>query len=232
MRLARAARIGLTIALSSAAAGVAEELVVPRGVAVVVDGVLEPEIWSDARVEATADGLELRLQHDGRDLYLVVAAPRPGFASLCLATGPERSRAVEVLHASAALGQVRYERRRDAWATRAREFDFGMRETDSSALARTARRRYLEEHGWVASTFQMGRGAGPGSVQELHLDGEHLGDDAALALAFRLEDGTILRWPDGLAATDGCADPELVRGGVPERLLFAPESWARIVFAP
>jgi hypothetical protein len=219
-RVAAAALLAVTAAGGAAAAA---EIVVPRGVPVVVDGVLEDEVWNQARVETVAGGLEVRLQHDGRDLFVAVSSPRAGFASLCLA---ERG-AVAVLHASAALGEVRYERRRDAWTTRAREFEYEMRNTATSPLARAERRRYLEEHGWVASTFHMGRSEA-GSAQELHFAGERLGAGAALAIAFRLEDGTILRWPESLAATDGCADPELVAGEVPERLAFAPESWSEL----
>jgi hypothetical protein len=222
------AGVAVTAVLGLAVPVSAGEIAVPRGVPVVVDGVLEPEVWADALVDRTVAGLEVRLQHDGHDLYLAVASDRPGFASLCVAPGAERPSTIDVLHASAALGQVRYERRRDAWTSRAREFVYALRNPARTELARAERRRYLEEHGWVASTWAMGRVAGGGSVQELHFAGERWGEAVALAIAFRLEDGAIRRWPASLAEADGCADPALVSGEVPERLAFAPETWARL----
>jgi hypothetical protein len=214
-------RTSLLVLLTSITAlTAAGAMAVPRGGAIDLDGRMDEAEWRDATVHE-ASGITLRLRHDGEDLYLGIVAERPGFASVCIA-GTDT---VDVLHASAALGSIRYARQGADWTTEATRFDFGMRNRELSESARAERRAYLAEHGWVATTFGMGGG----TVQELRIGGSRLAEMSAIAVAFFIpegDSGTVVGWPETLAAGDGCIDERLVRGEVPSRLSFDPSRWA------
>lgn len=200
---------------------------VPRGAPAVIDGRMDDAEWSGAARQALPDGSSLRLQHDGKSLFLGIAAARPGFPSVCVFDG----KAARVLHASAALGSVTYSRSGAEWTTEAKEFAYAMRDPALTEEARTERSAYLARHGWLASTFDMGQGR----AQEVQIALEGLREPPALALAyFALEGntGSVVRWPASLAAGDGCADEKLVRGHVPPRLELDPKTWAVLELDP
>ncbi|MBC7897942.1 MAG: hypothetical protein H7066_21150 [Cytophagaceae bacterium] len=200
----------------------AHDLVVP-GIgqrAIVLDGHLDSAEWAGAAVRALDDGMTVRLQHDGRHLYIAVTGSRFGFNSLCTVRGD----AVRILHASAALGAVTYTRRGDEWTSGDTAFTYGMRNTDTTAAARAERAAYLAANGWVANTVRMGAGL----AQEFQVSLDQLADPPRLALGrFVPVAGTaeIARWPATVDATDGCVAPRLVSGYVPTPLRFDPTRW-------
>lgn len=218
---------GLAVLLAGTAAlagGSAIE--VPRGTEIVIDGVLDDAEWRGSGLQQVPGGVTLRLRHDGKDLYLGITAERPGFASVCVARGET----IDVLHASAALGRVHYTRAGRDWATEDSEFVYGLRRVDHTEEARAERRAYLEEHGWVASTYRMGEG----KAQELRLSSARTTGMTGLAVAFFVPEGnagSVIKWPATLADGDGCAHEQLVRGYVPPRLPFDPSKWATLIFA-
>jgi hypothetical protein len=218
--------VTLTGALSLAAAAppfdAGPVIEVPRGAAVVIDGVIGDDEWRGAATHPLPDGGRLRLHHDGTFLFIGISAASQGFPSLCAA-----SDVVRVLHASAALGSVTYTRDGADWTTGEKEFAYGMRTADLTDAAREERRRYLAQHGWVASTFNMG----DGRAREMQISLARISKTPAIALGYHantMTGGTVVPWPATIATSDGCVNAQLVRGFVPPRLRFDPASWATL----
>jgi hypothetical protein len=86
------------------------------------------------------------------------------------------------------------------------------------------------EHKWVANTTRMSRDRS----QEFQIDLKTLSPGARLAMGYYVlaGGGSVLTWPDTLAAGDGCGDLNLVRGSVPASLTFDPSRWTPLSFAP
>ena len=201
---------------------------VPRGLAPVIDGAIGDAEWRGAAVRSGPDGTTIRLRHDGRHLFLGIAATREGFASICASDGD----AVRVFHASAALGLVTYVRAGTDWTTPSKEFVYGMRATALTEEAQGERSAYLATHGWLASTMKMG----DGRSQEVRLAlDDRLGKVKYLGISrfvIERDGGFVSAWPATMAKDDGCREPELVRGNVPARLRFVPERWMALEMEP
>jgi len=199
---------------------------IPRSGPAVIDGRLDDAEWSGALRQSSRSGLQVRLQHDSSSLFISISAPIAGFTSLCLGNKD----AVRVMHASAALGFVDYlPSGGPAWTTN-QKFVFGMRNPALTAEAAAERRAYLAQHGWVASTGRMGGDRN----QEFQLELKGMTTGARLALGYYVTagEGSVLTWPDTLAASDGCADINLLRGPAPPTLTFDPSRWAAMSLAP
>lgn len=196
------------------------DLRIPQGPAPTIDGRLDDAEWAGSLRERSNGGLEVRLQRDATSLFIGVTSPGSGFVSVCLANGD----AIRILHASAALGAVNYQRS-DAgdFVPAEINFAYGMRNTAINAQAVAERRAYLAEHGWVASTARMGGGR----VQEVQVALKGVTAATRLAISYYLTsgEGSVMYWPDSMSSTDGCDDLQLVRGYVPTRLRFDPSRW-------
>jgi hypothetical protein len=191
---------------------------VPAGAAI-IDGRLDANEWRNAaRVEHPA-GTVVHLMREGTALFVGIASSRPGFSSLCLATGSD----VRVLHASAALGAVTYRRDGETWGSADTVFTYGMRNMALDATAQAERAAYFREHGWVASTVSMNDRA-----QEVQIDLARFQFPLSLALGRWLSTDAVEYWPESLDAADGCASQRLVMGYVPKALRFNPGTWIAI----
>ena len=214
---------GAGLAVLSVAAAAQLDLRVPRAGTVTIDGRLDDAEWAGSAREKSSGGLEVRLQHDGTSLFIGVTSPGSGFVSVCLASGD----AIRILHASAALGAVNYQRS-DAgdFVPAEINFAYGMRNTALDAQATSERRAYFAKHGWVASTARMGGG----HVQEVQVALKSMPADTRLAISYYLTsgEGSVMFWPDSMSVTDGCDDLQLVRGYVPTRLRFDPSRWVTL----
>jgi hypothetical protein len=199
---------------------------IPRAAAVVIDGRADDGEWKDAPRASSPNGLQVRLQHDGASLFVSVTAPADGFTSLCLGD----SRAVRILHASAALGAVDYTPSGGAWVPAQKGFSYAMRNTALTAEAAAERMAYFAEHKWVASTVRMGRDR----TQEFQIDLKTLPAGTRLAMGYYVltGGGSVLTWPETMAADDGCGAIDLVRGAVPASLTFNPSQWMPLPIAP
>lgn len=154
-------------------------------------------------------------------LRIVVQSEPIGVASLCVAGADD----VLILHASAALGMLRYTRSDSAWTSKDR-FSWAMRDTSMSVTALAERGAYLKEHGWVASTSRMGR---PGETEFLVRRTILPEGDLFLAVGImpleRPEE--ILGLPSPGAGD--CAHERLVRGMAPRTdIRFNPQAWALV----
>lgn len=193
---------------------------VPRGEPITLDGLVDDGEWRNALRIEHPPGTVVRLLRDEASLFIGITSSRAGFASLCVAGGG----AVHVLHASAALGAVTYRPRGDVWQSADTAFRYAMRNRALDDAARGQRAAYLAEHGWVASTIDMGGR----TAQEMQLSLSRFPLPVSIALGrFLLPDG-LESWPSSLAPVDGCVAPELVRGDVPRALRFDTGRWVPI----
>jgi hypothetical protein len=213
--------VALAGAMQAKAQATGTAVVVPRGGIITIDGRVNDAEWRNAlRVENPA-GTVVRLLRDADHLYLGVSSERQGFVSLCLA----RNNEVHVLHASAALGAVTYRPSGDVWSSADTAFRYGMRNTAIDEDARSQRAAYLAENGWVASTVRMGNDQ---RSQEMQIALARFPLPFSIALARWLFTNTSESWPATISDHDGCFSLPLVRGGVPQGLLFKPAFWLTI----
>jgi hypothetical protein len=215
----------LVVAWSATDAG--PSVKVPRGPAPVIDGRMDSAEWAGAAVEQLANGLTVRLRHDGQFLFLAVSSSAEGFPSVCVA----RADTVRILHASAALGAVAYTRRGGGWSSTDTAFTYGMRNTALTEGAREERRAYLAQHGWVASTARMGLGRN----HELQIALALTGPRPRIALGyFRMAgEGDRVTWPASLTGSaEGCAELRLIQGWVAEDPRFDPTLYPELELAP
>lgn len=129
----------------------AESVQVPLGSGVLLDGTLQPDEWSDARLLKMTGGCRLRLKHDGARLYIGIRGPRLGWVQVGAFTGDR----IEVWHVSAALGVYEYAKDGPDWRLK-KSSGWLVRDATLSAEAERERDVFRREHGWVASTAWMG----------------------------------------------------------------------------
>lgn len=195
---------------------------VPRGGPITLDGQVGEGEWRNALHTEHPSGSVVRLLRDADHLYIGITSARPGFASLCVSLND----GVHVLHASAALGSVVYRPRGDAWNSADTAFTYSLRTTSLAEPARAERSAYLSTNGWVATTVRM---SPDGRSQEMQLALKHFPLPLSIALARWLTDANASEWwPGTVTDHDGCFSQQLVRGTVPQGLVFKPAFWLRL----
>jgi hypothetical protein len=185
-----------------------------------IDGTLSPGEWDGARQVELPGGGQLLFLHDGDYLYLGIRAAANPLGSLCLDRGDE----VAILHSSAALGTAIYREDGQGWQ-RTKDFSWDCRSTGDSAFAQRQRDEFLQREGWVANNGRTG------TPEELEFqiavpEGE---DSLRLAVTYLQapDYGSVIWWPPEL--DDDCRNIQLLRGPVPERLQFSPETWGTVI---
>lgn len=183
----------------------------------VIDGRVSQNEWKGSRHYAMAGGGEVYLLHRSDALYVAVVGPEPGFPTLCV--GNDVS--IEVLHASAALGSVRYVRQGDHWVSEARQFAYFLRQdAQGNQASPEARAAFFGSNGWVSTSSRSHE-----RVREFRLRARP--GRVSIAIAFlAIPSMRTYHWPSG--ADDGCLDPRLLQGHVPAGLDFRPSGWMRI----
>lgn len=185
-----------------------------------LDGVFSDEEQSAATDSVVTEAGSVFVQTDGELILITVQSEPIGVASLCIGG----NRTVHVLHASAAIGSLRYERDGADWLT-GDSFDWELRDTSMSEQAIAQRAAYFDAHGWVATTSSMGSSD---TIEFMASRDVATADSTFLAVGIMPSErpDSILGVPD---EAGDCADGELVRGSRPERALdFPTVSWMRI----
>ena len=202
---------------------------IPAGEPITLDGVLDSEEWSSASRyplvsrHSTASphsfggAGEFFLQRQGEEIAVGIRGNQPGFPHLAFSVGDS----VWVLHASAALGSIVYERGTDTWAL-VRGPVWELRDPSLTALASRAREIYLDENGWVGTTAEMGR---EGDAEFLILPDRFGGENARFAVVFLPVPitGETWGWPEGNSDEIGML--KLLTGPMPEELRLDPTGW-------
>lgn len=206
------------LVLGASAAAAQDAIAVPRRPAPTIDGTLADAEWRGAATRRASDGSEVLLLHDGRFLFLGVRAVKPGFVSACVI----RKDTVRVLHASAALGDVAYVPGDATWRVAAK-FAWGMRARELNDDTRRRQRQYLDSAGWLGSTMQL---SPTGKELQIPLALMQPGDERIAFGYYVANDGPVIAFPETLR--DGCPDPRVVSGFLPETVSFRARDWARL----
>jgi hypothetical protein len=178
----------------------------------VVDGRIDTAEWSAARVESLEGGGDVRLLVRRGSLYLGIRGPAAGLATVCVADAS----GVRLLHASAALGDARYERDGGRWVKRS-DFAWQLRDTRAGGPTSADKDAFFASHGWLANASAAGS---PQREFRIGLRGV-----TSVAVAYLTTDSpmAVSRWP--AAADDDCTGVPLGQGRLAETAAFAPETW-------
>jgi hypothetical protein len=191
-----------------------DTLTIPPGPAPEIDGTMDTDEWSAARVEHAADGSEIFfLQADGV-LYIAIRGSTPEMivGNIFIA----QQDIIRIMHVSAALGTAVYEREGDAWV-QTQDFDWRCRSTSKNESALAERKAFLEEEGWVSTNSRMG------TPNELEYHIMLPEGPVNLALNILRSSNVNLKIPYPVDLADDVMSP--TPGGLPEEMSFAPETW-------
>lgn len=185
-----------------------------------LDGTLTKEEVEALNSKVETEYVTVYSKKEG-DLISIAVKSAPHFvASVCLSN----SDAVLVLHASSALGQLRYVPKNGSWDP-VGKFVWEVRDTSMEPEAIRQRIDYFNKNGWVANTTPMGTaGETEFLVRADLLDGKDPRFAVGIMPASNPEN--IISAPP---ERDGCGDRMLVSGNS-ERLgmKFDKKSWIRI----
>ena len=183
----------------------------------VIDGKVDDAEWAGATTAALAGGGTVRILPRGEFVYVAVHGPRAGLASLCAAKGG----VVRILHASAAVGEARYERGVSTWKQTS-AFDFKLRDAPRAGRSPTSPEYadYLRAAGWVANSSAAGSPDREFQVRADAID--------ALGVTFLAtsEPMSLSYWPATIA--DDCTSTPIAQGYLPASASFDPSTWHRL----
>jgi hypothetical protein len=179
----------------------------------VIDGRIGETEWAGAATADLTGGGTVKILRRGEFLYVAVRGPRSGLASLCAAKGTR----VRILHASAAVGEARYDRAGDAWKQTS-PFEFQLRDAPRAGRPTPSEYAdYLRRAGWVANASAAGS-----PEREFQIRAE---DVDALAVTFlgTSEPMTLSYWPPTIA--DDCRSVPIAQGYLTPSASFDPAGW-------
>ena len=184
----------------------------PATAALVLSGAIA--LWAQALPrEAMTGGGHVSLRRDGDTLHVTVTGPRKGLASLCASD----ESTVRILHASAALGEARYEKQGDSW-TLASGFDFKLRDSRTGSPGDADRRGYFEAMGWSANSSNAGAPVREFAIRLTdrirYIGVTFLGIDEPMAVS---------HWPSSME--DDCRAVQVAQGYLPKSARFSPSTW-------
>ena len=183
--------------------------VVPAGAVPEIDGILEPDEWSNSVVLPMSDGALLHLQHNNEVLYVAVEEADVGSVNIIIATDSD----VRILHSSAALGSARYLPGSSVWS-----LDHGFSWCCRRGSEDSARATLFAAEGWEAN---IGFAGDPGIVEyAVSLPWE----DAAFAVSSIRSGGDTGFFPTDLTTEQ---QSELLGVPPPERV-FSTDYWVRL----
>jgi hypothetical protein len=126
-----------------------------------------------------------------------------------------------VMHASAALGAVVYNRNGTFWTTSG-SFQYELRDPVYNNEVEVAMSKYFTSNGWVANNSSIGKN----TTIEFKIDISAWKEPLYLACVFAEHDLTLHSFPTPL--TDDAVLPKLVQGYTPDSLRFEPGKWRRV----
>ena len=183
-----------------------------------IDGQLTPAEKAVATLLKMSRGGAVYARLSGDILYAAIESPVGGFGNVCIGS----DRKVRLLHASAALGDVEFERSGSSWV-RMTSFNWVLRDS-SRVPAPTAedRKAHFESRGWLANARNA-----PTLVREFLVRVQP--DERYVAFSFVETAGRNEGSMAPAALNDGCADARVMQGALPETASFRPSDWVPLV---
>lgn len=180
-----------------------------------LDGKLASKEWKSAqRFDLTNKG-SLYLLRNKSTLFIGLKGNESGWAHVYFFY----SDTVHVLHASAALGAVKYFKKENEWYP-IQPFKYSFRDTIYNKAIAAKQEQYFARNGWVANNNNIGTGM----ILEFKIDlsrwdNKHL----QLAFVFLADSKKPQYFPRTLL--DDTLMEELVYGNTPDSLRFDTKSW-------
>lgn len=193
----------------------------PSGAAT-TDGKIEETEWKDASAFDLTGGGRIFFKYDGNYVYVAVQAVKAGWTHLYLSE--EENKEISVLHASAALGKVVYQKDRENIWQPLNEFSWELRDRTFNDEVRQKMADYVAKNNWAANNNNMGNRV----VIEFQIKLQNPSNKKfRLALVFANDLKNFQFFPKTLA--DDCLKPELVAGNRVQNVKFDRRQWAEIV---
>ncbi len=185
-----------------------------------LDGNIYLEELANYQEVVKTDKYSVYKKIDSDYIYLSIKSEEIYVASLCV----EDKDQISILHASAALGKIDYQKSGSDWAT-TEDFSWGMREGEMDEETIQKRIHYLEEFGWVANTMGMGEVGNTEFILKRSFFNE---SSISLASGLMPASNPEVIIPVPSEAAGNCAEHSLVAGSPDEQYSFNPESWIKI----
>lgn len=181
--------------------------------AIKLDGVITNDEWAGATQYDLSTGGKLYVLHEANTLYLALKGNSPGWAHMYI----HWKDSINVMHASAALGDQLYIRDNQHWKLQTK-FNWEVREFVYNEALQQKQNDYYHKKGWVANN----NNAGDKHTLEYKIDLQRF--PGASVVALYADGKTYSSYPAGL--TDNTQLKELVTGMNPDNLRFNPASWS------
>jgi len=192
------------------------EAFISTGSSIQLDGVINEQEWNNAKEYRLSGGGKLLVKKENKELYLAMAADKQAWAHVYL----HRQDTIQVMHASAALGEAKYIKQNQLWRN-IESFQWALREKEyNDELARKQQDHYLK-HGWVANNNNMGNGM----TLEFKVNLSHPGP-VSFACVLAQVPTDLSYFPGSLS--DNTILPKLVQGYTPDSLQFTPALWEKV----
>jgi hypothetical protein len=181
------------------------------------DGVIEPGEWSGAVEYELGNGNKLLLKKDQGELCIGLAGEQYFWAHAYLSD----DRSTTVMHASAALDEITYQRKGEIWLTED-TFQYELRDSLYNAATEKKMNDFFETHGWVANNINFG----DKKTMEFRISLKDWASPTYLACVVANFDMSFHSFPAGL--NDHTRLPRLVQGYSPDSLVFDVTMWMKV----
>lgn len=185
-----------------------------------INGVVETKEWNGAITHELRGGNSIMLLHKGDQLYVALVSQSSFWAHLYLSDG----KTIMVMHISAALDDVTYNKGNSSWTT-SDKFEYEMRDRVFNDETHKKMNAYFDSHRWVANNVNMGDGKVVEAKIDLGTSKEPLYFTGVIATA---SGSNINTMPFPTTVADDAILPRLVQGYTPDSLNFKPETWFRL----
>jgi len=192
-------------------------VMVPKGNAPRLDGNLDQEEWADARRLNTSGGGVILVKHDGSSVFIGIRAKTQGSVSVAVA---HENKKVSLLHASASLATVVFDKRGKTWRAR-NAFKWECRDAGRCPRAREDWLSYHRRNRWVGTLVSMGAK----NEAEFQLSRKLLTKARISVVHFPFNRAEKMFWfPPQM--DDSSRSKVLLDGRIPAVVDFAPECWS------
>jgi hypothetical protein len=192
------------------------EAFVSTGNSIQLDGVINEHEWSNAKEYRLSGGGKLLVKKTNKELYLAMAGDKQAWAHVYL----HRQDTIQVMHASAALGEAKYIKQNQLWRNIG-TFQWALREKEYNDELAKKQQAHYQKHGWVANNNNMGNGM----TFEFKLNLSHP-DPVSFACVLAQVPLELSYFP--ISLSDNAILPKLIQGYTPDSLQFDPTRWEKV----
>lgn len=199
-----------------------QKIKIARSDAATTDGKIEETEWKDASVFDLTGGGKVFFKHDGNYIYVAVRAVKAGWTHLYLSEAENKE--ISVLHASAALGKVVYQKDKENLWQPLNDFSWELRDRTFTDEVRQKMADHVAKNNWAANNNNMGNRAEVEFQIKLQ---DPSNKKFRMAIVYAVDRTTSQFFPNSL--NDDCLKSELVAGNRVRNVKFDRNGWAEII---